>query len=285
MKHLRIFDRVFQRAFRIAVLPAVVWPGDARAITFTEWQESQFSPAEMASPAVSARSADPDNDGRTNLLEFALGTDPKMAESGLGFVVSRDSLGRLNLEYRKWKDLSGTVLFPQITSSLNTFWQAGDARWELVSTVSIDSDRDLITLRDTIEPLSAPKRFVRFLVDTDEDLDGLPDGWELLNGLSPFDRMDWASDVDGDGRTAFQEFLDGTDALIHDVPPPAVEPPSAPAAVNVTVYGDGSRLVQWVETSDNHTFFRIVETLTDGTLRELGRVGPNQKSFLIPANR
>ncbi len=259
--------------------------GCVQAITFTEWQQVVFTAADIAAPEISARNTDPDHDGRTNLMEFALGSNPKASDPSSGFTVARDAMGHLTLEYRRWKAIEGTVLFPQITSSLGGVWQSGDTRLVPLGTVSIDAEREWLTLRDQIDPLSAPKRFIRFLADTDEDLDGLPDGWELLNGLSPYISTDWNSDVDGDGRNALQEFLDGTDALTHDIPPPAVDPPSAPAAVTVTENPDGSRLVQWADTSDNETFFRIVETLADGTVREIGRVGPNKTWLLIPANR
>jgi hypothetical protein len=258
--------------------------GVARAVTFEEWQQTAFTPAELLAPTVSARSADPDQDGRNNLMEFALGSDPKASDPGVGFIVARDALGHLTLEYTKWKTLSGTVLFPQITSDLVAgVWQGGDARLVPVASTDVDSERAVVTLRDPLDPESAPHRFIRFLADTDYDYDGLPDDWELHNGLSPYIPTDWSSDVDGDGRNALQEFLDGTDALAADVPPPAVAPPSAPMGVTVTNYPDGSRLIEWLDTSDNETFFRVVETLPGGGVRELGRVGPNERALLIPA--
>ena len=258
--------------------------GTAHAITYSDWQYTVFTPEELNAPTVSARSADPDQDGRTNLMEFALGSNPKASDPSAGFTVSRDTLGHLTLEYTKWKTLSGTVVFPQITGDLNGVWQAGDTRLVPIMAADIDADRAFVTLRDAIDPLSAPRRFVRFLADTDDDDDGLPDGWELRNGASPTIRTDWEVDIDGDGRNALQEFLDGTDALLHDIPPPAVAPPTAPEAVTVTTYPDGSRMVEWADTSDNETFFRIVDTRPDGSVLELGRVGPNQTWFFIPAN-
>jgi hypothetical protein len=254
----------------------------SHAITYEDWQSVVFTTSEASTPSISARSADPDQDGRTNLMEFALGSDPKVSDPSSGFTLYQDSGGYLTLQYTKWKTLSGAVVFPQITTDLQSVWRAGDSRLQPISSVDIDTDRALVTLRSAMDPISAPKQFVRFLADTDIDLDGLPDEWELRNGLSPFVRTDWDSDVDGDGRNALIEFLDGTDALIHDVPPPAIEPPSAPESVTVTTLDDGSRLVQWSDTSDNETFFRIVETMPDGTMRELGRVGPNQTSLLLP---
>ncbi len=270
---------------RLIISVLVLNSGIAHAITYEDWQSIVFTPTETSTASISARNADPDQDGRTNLMEFALGSNPKVSDPSSGFTYSRDSAGHLTIQYTKWKTLSGTVVFPQITSDLKSAWQAGDFRITPISSVDIDADRALVTLRDPYDSVTAPRRFFRFLVDTDMDLDGLPDQWELRNGLSPFLRTDWDSDVDGDGRNALVEFLDGTDALIHDIPPPAVSPPSAPANVTVTTYPDGSRLVQWADTSENETFFRIVEKMPDGTIRELGRVGPNQTSLLLPPSQ
>jgi hypothetical protein len=45
------------------------------------WTERHFTAAEPGSPALSDDAADPDHDGRPNLLEYALGSDPRRADS------------------------------------------------------------------------------------------------------------------------------------------------------------------------------------------------------------
>src|SRR5690606_16482859 len=47
-----------------------------RQRNFTDWQETVFSPAELANPSLSGPEADPDGDGVRNLLEYALGGHP-----------------------------------------------------------------------------------------------------------------------------------------------------------------------------------------------------------------
>jgi hypothetical protein len=42
----------------------------------TLWQEKHFSAAQLAEPEIAGLDADPDGDGKSNLLEYALGTDP-----------------------------------------------------------------------------------------------------------------------------------------------------------------------------------------------------------------
>lgn len=43
------------------------------------WSKRKFSPAELADPNISSLTADPDRDGLTNLMEYALDTDPLTA--------------------------------------------------------------------------------------------------------------------------------------------------------------------------------------------------------------
>ena len=50
------------------------------ALTFSEWQAAHFTTAELADPAISGANADPDGDGRPNLIEYAFGLDPLVAD-------------------------------------------------------------------------------------------------------------------------------------------------------------------------------------------------------------
>ncbi len=278
-------NRSMKKSIKITTLSAMLLCPALHAGDFEDWKQTVFTSAEQLTPEISASFADPDSDGRVNLLEYALGTNPKMYDANEGYAVSRDSQGRLVFEFRQPLYMSDVVLIPQITSNLGTVWTSGPTRLELVSS-QVDSPGFLTKiLRDTLDPASVSKRFVRLMADFDRDMDGLPDQWELLNGLSSYDYSDWNSDLDGDGRTAYQEFLDGTDPLTHDQPQPEVEIPSAPKDVVITTLEDGSRLVKWVDTSDNETFFEVVETLPDGTVIVLARVGPGQTSVVIPPSR
>ena len=47
---------------------------------FASWQQGVFTGAELLNPAISGPKADADRDGRPNLLEYALGTDPRSAD-------------------------------------------------------------------------------------------------------------------------------------------------------------------------------------------------------------
>lgn len=53
-----------------------------QVLDWSTWQLANFSLEELEDPAISATSADPDADGRTNHLEFYQGTDPRSADAG-----------------------------------------------------------------------------------------------------------------------------------------------------------------------------------------------------------
>ncbi|HEY9247598.1 MAG TPA: hypothetical protein VIO38_00625, partial [Rariglobus sp.] len=44
--------------------------GISHALTFSEWQAASFTPGQLADPAISAATADPDGDGMANLHEY-----------------------------------------------------------------------------------------------------------------------------------------------------------------------------------------------------------------------
>jgi hypothetical protein len=67
------------------------------------WKFSKFTAAQLTNSAVSGDLADPDGDGRANLLEYALGGNPLVADSAsLDPRASLDrSIPRFKLEYAK----------------------------------------------------------------------------------------------------------------------------------------------------------------------------------------
>ena len=56
------------------------WTVEAHALA---WNKSHFTPAEIGNAAISGPTADPDGDGTSNLLELALGSDPRQSNGVL----------------------------------------------------------------------------------------------------------------------------------------------------------------------------------------------------------
>ncbi len=104
---------------------AISGNGTPAAGTYTAWRDTEFTPQQAADPLVSGTSADPDDDGFTNVEEFAFGGDPLVPDAGL--LTPR--LERVDdswiLTVRQRTDASGLAITPVATASL----QPGIADW------------------------------------------------------------------------------------------------------------------------------------------------------------
>ena len=123
-----------------------------------KWSAEYFSRAERNDPLVSGPHADPDGDGRPNLIERALGSHPKGADSSVGTPSAATMGGRLTLGYRPVDPVLSYV--PEVADDLAGPWLSGNDHIEILpgadAGMSVASDRILI--RD------APRRFMRLKV-------------------------------------------------------------------------------------------------------------------------
>lgn len=266
-------------------LVAALWflPGIplAHAMAFEEWQALVFTPEELAESGVSGSAADPDGDGRNNSLEFAADTDPKTVDGFATPEAAFDAAGHLTLTFTRRQQAAGFLYIPQVSGDLLR-WQSGPQHVASVSVAPRDAQSDFVTVRDLLSADVGGSRFIRLMVAGDGDGDGLPDSWELLHGLSPFDPTDGYADFDNDGVSNADEFANGTDPLAEPIPPPGPTPPAAPSDVRVMTDPDGGRHIYWLSNSDNETYFVIRDYLPDGSVIELGRVGPGQTELYLP---
>lgn len=115
----------------------------------------------------------------------------------------------------------------------------------------------------------------------DTDGDAIPDWWALKYFGSV--GLVGNADADGDGVTNYQEYVNGTDPKDYYNGARRNGIPVAPTNVRITLQPDGSKLVEWDDASDNEQRFIIYDDLPGGGQVEVGRVGPGQTSFLIPA--
>lgn len=69
------------------------------AAGYEAWQNTHFTAGQLSDPMISDASADPDGDGLSNALEYAMGSNPLVADSE-GLVTGGVSAGYLTLTFR-----------------------------------------------------------------------------------------------------------------------------------------------------------------------------------------
>lgn len=122
------------------------------------WNATQFTAAELQNPAISGPNADPDGDQKSNLLERALNTDPRVRDNEHPAVEY--SGGLLTISFTQLKLRNGLTYTVQVSSDLVT--------WTTVTTqlsrVSIDENSERIVMQGPAPGGSPPRQFIRLLV-------------------------------------------------------------------------------------------------------------------------
>ncbi len=127
------------------------------------WRTLHFTPEELANPALEAtlygNAADPDGDGRSNLLEYATGTDPRSAGATVETVemetVGPDSF--LTLTFLK--NMSATDLSFQVETAEDL------ATWNDIPDTFLSIEGGIETRKATVPAAGFPKRFLRLKVE------------------------------------------------------------------------------------------------------------------------
>jgi autotransporter-associated beta strand protein len=120
------------------------------------WRELNFGSTEITE--LSAATADPDQDGWTNLVEYALGLDP-LEPDGIAALTQGIEDGYLTLTFnsRATPDLTYSV---EAADTLGTTWSS-------IWTRSSDQNTDgPVKVVDTVPVNSRPARFLRLHVET-----------------------------------------------------------------------------------------------------------------------
>ncbi|MCX6879064.1 MAG: putative Ig domain-containing protein [Verrucomicrobia bacterium] len=128
---------------------------------YAAWKVARFTPAELADPAISGDSADPDHDGIPNLLECALALEPQSVNAG-GLPTVRNEGGHLTFIYRQNKDATDLTFTPQASANMvNGSWSAAG----LTETGREDKGTYwLVTVTDSTPISAATGRFMRLQV-------------------------------------------------------------------------------------------------------------------------
>lgn len=132
------------------------------AAAYESWRAGKFTAPELADSLVSGDDADPDHDGVANLLEFALGLEPKTSDTdGLPdagiMTVGPDRF--LSFTYRRRPPADGVVYTPQTSSDLAA-WNSDPGQFTTVSTTSLPGGLTEVTVRLST-PLPAGPDFIR----------------------------------------------------------------------------------------------------------------------------
>ncbi len=134
-------------------------------LAYPSWRTQNFTTAELADPAISGTTADPDNDGIPNLLEWAGGTAPKQRDTAppTTFAVFVDT--GTGAEYAEltfhWRIAAAGASYGVQSSTDLINWvdeQPTDA-WQTTA----DSNGFTETVRARV-PKTSPCRFLRLLV-------------------------------------------------------------------------------------------------------------------------
>ncbi len=127
------------------------------------WRFSFFNNAELANPAISGNTADPDNDGISNLVERLLSLHPRQVSARDRLPVAALLSGRLRVSYRRGKGLSDLLNVVEVTSALDqaTSWSSVPADVQLVPPIIDHGDgTETLTFEDQNVP-GLPRRFMR----------------------------------------------------------------------------------------------------------------------------
>jgi len=134
----------------------------AAQVTFDIWRAAHFTTSELNDPTISGPAADPDHDGLSNLLEYALGTDPKTRNDSAAPTVAHTQVSGKNyltLVFTKLTTLSDVAYDVQVSNDLVT-WHSGSSyvvRMDDGTTTSAIF-RDLTAIEDL------PQQWMRLVV-------------------------------------------------------------------------------------------------------------------------
>ncbi len=111
--------------------------------------------------------ADPDGDGRSSLMEYALGTSPSNpSDDQQGLTVSMAPAPGgpyLSMQYKRRKNIVGLQYVPEVSSDKQN-WLSDTGHVEEVSVTSLDSQFDWVTAEDLTAVTASAPQLIRLKV-------------------------------------------------------------------------------------------------------------------------
>ncbi len=142
-------------------------PGAPDVLTLADWRAQHFTAADLTEPAKEAtvwgHLADPDYDGFSNALEYALSGIPTASASHPEIAASLFA-NHLRATYRIREGTGGITITPQVSGDLIA-WSADTTT--ISGPISQNDGTALITVQDNIAiaDSSAGRRFLRLLIE------------------------------------------------------------------------------------------------------------------------
>ncbi len=135
----------------------------APSLSPEQWLATKFTAEELDDEAVGQLHSDPDGDGRDNLMEMAVGSDPVMAETELEVPYAVDLVEVAGYRYLRLLVFKPNVLQlryrVEVSSDLET-WMSGPS-----STATLVDSVSTLSVRDKVAFEAGQARFIRLTVE------------------------------------------------------------------------------------------------------------------------
>ena len=125
------------------------------------WKSQWFNAAELADPTVSGDNADPDGDGLSNLVEYALGLNPRVPNSP-AVLHSAIENGSLTVTYVRSRAATDVTIIIEDSADLLT-WASGSGVTTDPVVIADDGTNQTVKVSDVLSNSTA-QRFLRLRV-------------------------------------------------------------------------------------------------------------------------
>ncbi len=133
---------------------------------YNAWKNLKFSSSDLADPAISGDTADPNLDGISNLLAYALHLEPKNANTGgLPATGETNVSGNsyLTLNYTRLNWVTEISYLVEVSGDLAT-WNSGSSYTGPVSSSDNGNGTSSVVIQDLTPMNAAVKRFIRLKI-------------------------------------------------------------------------------------------------------------------------
>lgn len=124
---------------------------------FLKWRRDQLTAAHLAGDTADPYLGDPDKDGLSNLMEYALGSSPSTSNAGPTVLVESNYLTMMLTKNSQAANVIHTV---QVSTNMVN-WTSGAG-----STVILQNTATNLKVRDAAPHGTFPRRFIRLMVQT-----------------------------------------------------------------------------------------------------------------------